>query len=579
MRKRSAAFHVGVFLPLLLGLVPLASCRREASDFPRSNTPDEHEDWFVDQSRAAGLTFVHFNGMSGGYYFPEHVAPGVGLLDYDNDSDLDVFLVQGRMLGPGNTLEDAPGGRLYRNDLDIHSDGTRTVRFTDVTEESGIDAREYGLGVAAGDFTNDGCVDLYVTNFGPNQLFRNNCDGTFSDVSGKAGADDPGFSVSAAFLDYDRDGWLDLYVGNYVQYRVDANVTCRGLTGGRDYCSPRVYRPQADRLYRNKGDGTFVDATGDALIGGQFGPTLGVVADDFNADGWADIFVANDGEANQLWINQRNGTFQNRAPLAGVALNADGKAVAGMGVDAGDFDNDGDDDIFLTTLTTEANTLFVNDGTGMFEDRSASSGLGAPSLAYTGWGTAWIDFDNDGWLDLLTVNGTIQARVGRSGESFPYDQRRQLFRNLGSGRFEEVTSQAGAAFQLSEVGRGAAFGDIDNNGTMDVVVANDNGPARLLINQVGRRNHWLGVTLVGGSQAPRDMPGARVAVIRKARTLWRHAHADGSYASANDVRVLVGLGPSAEGPRVRVIWPDGGAEEWSEVPIDQWTTLRKGSGH
>jgi hypothetical protein len=567
--------------------VLLASCSGESS---RVVQPEQsHEEWFTDQTEEAGLDFVHFNGMSGEFYFPEHVSPGVGLLDYDNDGDVDVFLVQGQMLGVGKTLKDAVvrpqdaqlplRGRLYRNDL-AGLAGTRTLRFTDVTDESGVDAHGYGMGVATGDFTNDGCVDMYVTNFGPNQLFRNNCDGTFTDVSRKAGVDDPGFSVSAAFLDYDRDGWLDLYVGNYVHFSVEANVTCRGLIGGRDYCSPRVYRAQPHRLYRNQGDGTFGDVTAEALVGGHFGPALGVVAGDFNSDGWIDIFVANDGEANQLWINQRDRTFQNRAALAGVAFNADGKAVAGMGVDAGDFDNDGDEDVFLTTLTTEANTLFVNDGTGMFEDRTARSGLGAPSLAYTGWGAAWIDFDNDTWLDLLTVNGTIQAVEGRADEPFPYDQRKQLFRNLGNGRFEEVTGQAGAVFQLSEVGRGAAFGDLNNDGGIDVVVANANGPARLLINHMGRRNHWLGVRLLGGPGTPRDMLGARIAVFRReGPPLWRRAHTDGSYASANDPRVLVGLGGTTEPPRVRVLWPSGRVEEWPEVPIDRWTTLHEGGGH
>jgi predicted small lipoprotein YifL len=587
-RAPVAAFTVSAATALLVVLPTLAGCGGPRGGVPPSEAQAPVE-WFTDETEAAGLAFVHFNGMSGEFYFPEHLAPGAGLLDYDGDGDLDVFLVQGRMIGTGKTLKDALvpprqaqlplKSRLFRNDLKVHDDGTRSLKFTDVTRESGIDASGYGMGVAAGDFTNDGCVDIYVTNFGPNQMFRNNCDGTFTDVSRETGVDDPGFSVSAAFLDYDRDGWLDLFVGNYVPYSVDANPACRGLIGGRDYCSPRVFRAQPDRLYRNQRGRGFVDVTARALRGGRFGPALGVVAADYDADGWVDLFVANDGESNQLWMNQRDGTFEDRAGLAGVAFNVDGKAVAGMGVDAGDFDNDGDEDVFLTTLTTEANTLFINGGNGLFEDRSARSGLGGASLPYTGWGTGWIDVDNDGWLDLLTVNGTIQAQEGRTGNPFPYDQRKQLFHNLGNGRFNEVSSRSGVAFQISEVGRGAAFGDIDNDGAVDVVIANDNGPARLLLNRQGRRNHWLGLRLLGGMDTPRDMLGVRVAIMRNAgSTLWRRARSDGSYASANDPRVLAGLGGSTETPRVRVLWPSGHVEEWSEVPIDRWTTLRQGGG-
>lgn len=558
-----------------------------AADISAGRGPGPGGEWFTDRAKESGLDFVHFNGASGEYYFPEIMGAGAAMLDYDGDGDLDVFMVQGQMLGAGKTLDDARlpprtrlplKGRLYRNDLQIRADGTRSLRFTDVTDASKIDARGYGMGVAAGDFNNDGCVDLYVTNFGPNQLFRNNCDGTFTDVSARSGTDDPGWGVSAAFLDYDRDGWLDLYVGNYVRYTIDADIKCPGLAGGRDYCPPRTYRAQPDRLYHNQ-RGTFVDVTAKALVGGEFGPALGVVTADFNADGWIDIYVANDGEANQLWINQRDGTFRNTALLSGAAFNADGKAEAGMGVDAGDFDNDGDEDLFITHLTTETNTLYVNDGSGAFKDQSARSELGPPSLVYTGFGAAWFDFDNDGWLDLLTVNGKVQGLEGRSKDFFPYDQRKQLFRNLRDGRFEEVTGAAGAVFQRSAVGRGAAFGDVDNDGDTDVVVANANGPVELLINEIGARNHWLGARLVGSGNTPRDMLGARIAVTRKnGPTLWRRARSDASYASANDPRVLVGLGDSTEAPTVRVTWPDGRAEEWPDMPIDRWTTLREGGG-
>ena len=546
--------------------------------------------WFTDQAEESGLDFVHFNGASGNVYFPEIMAAGAGFLDYDNDGDLDVYLVQGQMLGEGRTLSDAlfpPGGplplkgRLYRNDLTVQEDGTRELRFTDVTDESALDARGYGMGVAAGDIDNDGWVDLYLTNFGPNQLFRNNRDGTFTDISSQSGTADPGWGVSAAFVDYDRDGWLDLYVGNYVSYELETGTTCTTTAGAPDYCSPQVYPPQPDRLYRNQGNGSFADVSGAALVGRPVGPALGVVTADFDGDGWIDIYVANDGQDNQLWMNQRDGTFRNMGLLSGVSVSGEGRAEAGMGVDAGDFDRDGDEDLFITHLRGQTNTLYINNGSGVFEDRSALTGIGSPSLGYTGFGTTWVDVDNDGWLDVLVVNGAVTTIQGlaRVRHPFPYGQPNQLFRNVGHGRFEEITSLAGTAFQLAEVSRGAAFGDVDNDGDVDVLVSNTNGPVRLFIN-IGSRNRWVGLRLVGTSATGgRDMLGALVEISRRTGpTLWRRARADGSYASANDPRVLVGLGASPDPPRVRVRWPDGGRDEWREVPLDRWTTLRKGEG-
>ena len=554
---------------------------------PASNAladPRASQDWFVERAAAAGLRFVHFNGMSGEFYFPETLPAGVGVLDYDHDGDLDVYVVQGQMLGEGKTLSQALfppigqpplKGRLYRNDLQVRPDGTRTLHFTDVTDVSGIDARGYGMGIATGDVDNDGCIDLYLTYLGrPNQLFHNNCDGTFTDVSTHSGVDGSGWGVSASFLDYDRDGWLDLYVGNYVQYDIKADQKCTNLTGARDYCTPAVYHAQPDRLYHNNRDGTFTDVTATALVGGPFGPALGVVSADFNNDGWIDVYVANDTAENLLWINQRDGTFKNMGLLSGAALSADGKAGASMGVDAGDFDNDGDEDIFVTRLPAEGSNLHVNDGSGQFEDLSARSQLGPASLGYSGFGTAWFDFDNDGWLDLLAVNGAIQAVKGRGADPFPYAERRLLFRNRGDGRFTDVTAEAGAVFKELDVGRGAAFGDIDNDGDVDVLVSNLNGPVRLLTNNIGTRNHSVCLRLVG--EGGRDMLGARVEVIRHAKpTLWRRVKTDGSYASANDPRVLVGLGESTEAPAVRVRWPDGRVQEWPRVAIDQCTTLQQ----
>ena len=547
--------------------------------------------WFAERAAESGLDFVHFNGASGKVYFPEIMAAGAALLDYDNDGDLDAYLVQNRMLDAGTPPSQALvppraplplRSRLYRNDLQTADDGTPAPRFVDVTAESGIVTPGYGMGVAAGDYDNDGWVDLYLTNYGPNQLLRNNRDGSFTDVSRISGTGDSGWAVSASFVDYDRDGWLDLYVGNYVVYDVDTGTTCTNAGGAPEYCAPRVYPPQLDRLYRNRGDGTFADVSAAALAGRRPGPALGVVTADFDGDGWIDIYVANDGQENDLWLNRRDGTFSNAGPLSGAAVSADGMPEAGMGVDAGDVDLDGDEDLFMTHLRGETNTLYVNDGAGLFQDRSAGAGLGSPSLGNTGFGAAWVDVDNDTWLDLFVVNGAVAAMrdPGRANDPFPYGQPNQVFRNLGDGRFEDLTDRAGAAVRLSDVSRGAAFGDVDNDGDVDVLVNNTNGPARLFINSVGNRKHWIGLRLAGGREAPatgRDMLGARVGIVRRdGPTLWRRARADGSYASANDPRVLVGLGDAADVLAVRVIWPSGRIEEWQNVAVDRWTTLREG---
>ena len=579
----------------LVVLVLLTGCRAGRGDNPRppassaEAVSSERGDWFTDRAAEAGLDFSHFNGMTGEFYYAEIMAPGAGLIDYDNDGDLDVFLVQGRMLeagkSPGLALVPPKGsqsleGRLYRNDLEVHADGTRTLRFTDVTAASGIKARGYGMGVAAADFNNDGCVDLLITNLGPNQLYRNNCDGTFTDVSTALGAAPagPSWSVSASFLDYDRDGWLDLFIGHYVTYSLTMNIRCFLPSGGPNYCPPQVYRAQPSTLYHNNRDGTFSDVTAAAGMATEFGPTLGVSTADFNGDGWIDIYVANDGQPNQLWINQHNGTFTNTALLSGTAVGEVGTAKSSMGVDAGDFDNDGDEDLLVTTLTGQGSDLFVNDGAGVFSEQGAPAGVRTPSLPLTGFGVGWLDIDNDGWLDILSVNGAVSRDPQRPKEPFSLQQRRQLLHRVENGRFEDVTGRAGEVFQLAEVGRGAAFGDIDNDGRTDVVVANDAGPVRLLINTLANRYHWIGLRLVGLTP-PRDMLGARVGIVRShGAAIWRRARSDGSYASANDPRVLVGLGASDERPSVSVRWPSGRTETFTDVAVDRYTTLAEGRG-
>jgi hypothetical protein len=583
-----------------LAALALVSCGGDKNPVPSTAASAPAEEWFVERAKETGLDFVHFNGMSGEQYYPEIMAPGVALFDYDNDGDLDVYLVQGAMLGK-KTLKEATfpptgplGDRLFRNDLVVGADGKRTLHFTDVTAQSGINVTSYGMGVAAADYDNDGFVDIYRTGLSGSVMLHNNGNGTFTDVTPKTGVGNPnGWGVSAAFVDYDRDGWLDLYVGNYLLYSIAGDLDCLSVTGQHDYCPPNSYRAQPDRLYHNRGNGTFEDVTSRALVGGADGPALGISTADFNGDGWIDIYVGNDGQPNQLWINQTNGTFKDTAFISGAAVNGQGNSEASMGVDAGDYDNDGDEDIFITNWLAQMNILYANMGGGVFEDRKAASGLGPPSLAKTGFGTAWFDYDNDSWLDLLTANGSVsiieaQARVN---DPFPLKMLNQLYRNLGNGRFEDVSTKAGKAFTLNDVSRGAAFGDIDNDGDEDVVIGTAAGPTRLLINNIGNKNHWVGLRLVGrvlsdapgqaGPKGPalRDQIGARVEIIRKnGGPLWRRARSDGSYASANDPRVLVGLGSSTDPVRLKVSWPDGKTEAFGDVPVDRWTTVTEGAG-
>ncbi|HEX2491096.1 MAG TPA: VCBS repeat-containing protein, partial [Blastocatellia bacterium] len=438
---------------------------------------------FLELAAKTGLSFTHVNGASGQYYLAEEMGAGVALFDYDRDGDLDVFLVQGGSL---ETDAKAAAGRpvtsrLFRNDLTVASSGSPKLSFTDVSERAGIDLRAYGMGVATGDYDNDGDLDLFVTSFGPETLYRNNGDGTFTDVTKDAGVSDGFWSTSAAFVDHDRDGDLDLFVANYLDFTLAGNKVCQDGVGARDYCSPRAFRPVPDRFYRNEGGGRFTDATEIAGITKADGAGLGVSTGDYNGDGWLDLYVANDATPNQLWINQRNGTFKDEGLLSGSALNAAGNPEGSMGIASGDFDLDGDEDLFITNIIGETFALYVNDGQGNFDDARVKTGVAAPTAAFTGFGTDWFDYDNDGWLDLFIANGAVNIVEAQRGEKFPFRMRNQLFRNTGKGRFEETSRAGGPAFDRAEIGRGAAFGDVDNDGDVDVVVTTNGGPVRLLL--------------------------------------------------------------------------------------------------
>ena len=529
--------------------------------------------------------------MSGAYFFPEMIPAGVGLFDMDNDGDLDVYFVHrdacsGRT-GPSMTRSRRPGstrtelrGRLYSATTSIvQPDGTRHLSFTDVTETSGIDARDYGMAIATGDVDNDGWTDRL-----PDELRREPSvpqhRGRHASRTSppRAGSGTPGGGYPPRSSTTTATGGSTSTSGTTCSTTPPPTVPARALTGRRDYCTPEVYEPQADRLYRNLGNARFDDVTARALVGGPFGPALGVSTADFDDDGWMDIYVANDKQENLLLDEPRRrhageprAALGNRPQRGGPGRGQHGRRRRRL------RQRRGRGPVRDPPARPRATICTSTAGSGQFEDRSAASGLGPASLGFTGFGTAWLDYDNDGWLDLLAVNGSIEADRRRLDAAFPYDERNLLLRNLQTGRFEgrDGPGRVGAPALRGQPGGGLR--DIDNDGDIDVLVTNVNGPARLLLNQIGTRHRWVGLDLARSER--RSPLGTRVEVTTADGTrLHRRSRADGSYASANDRRVLVGLGASTTPPRVRVRWPDGRREAWAEIALDRWTVLREGEG-
>ncbi len=520
----------------------------------------------IEVAGPSGLTFTHSSGATGRFYLPEITGSGVGLVDYDNDGDLDVLFAQGAPLGADSPPPAMPGNRLFRSEL-IPSG--RLV-FTDVSSQVGDLGGGFAIGIAAGDIDNDADIDVLITGVSGNALLRND-GGRFVDVTDEAGVGDGRWNASASFSDYDLDGDLDLFITAYVGGAISANRPCRNGAGQPDYCSPGNFEPLPDRLYANDGAGRFTDVSEAAGIAASAGNGLGVVAADFNGDGAPDFYVANDQTGNHLWLNRGDGSFDETALMAGAAYNANGRAEASMGVTSGDFDADGDEDLFMTHLNGETNTLFRNEGDASFVDLTDRANLGSGSLQYTGWGAKWIDFDNDSDLDLFVANGAVMLDAAHA--DIPYGQRNQLWLNR-DGRFESL---ADVSLEPANNSRGTAFGDIDNDGDIDFVVSNNNGPASLYLNQTNGARHWLSVRLAG-RQNNLEGIGARIAVMVPGQpTRWQRVGRDGSFASANDVRAHFGLGAATKAD-VGIVWPNGLREVHRSLPADRVVSLTEGEG-
>jgi hypothetical protein len=550
-----------------IGSVLASTGRLTASTFPGQPPSPDFEEI---SASATGISWVHVSGRSSMAHLPETVGAGCAFLDYDNDGWMDIYLVNsGRcdFYEPAQPLRNA----LYRN----NRDGT----FTDVTQKAGVPGDAYGMGVAVGDYDGDGFPDLYVTQYPHSILYHNNGDGTFTDVTSKAGVAAPGWATSAVWFDYDNDGRLDLFVCHFVDYSKSKLKFCGDtLSGERFYCIPSIYDPMPCWLFHNNGDGTFTDVSKESGISQSLAKAWGVVAADLNNDGRMDLYVTNDTVPNFLFANRGKGRFEEIGLLAGVGVNVFGKPRSGMGVDAADYDQDGRIDLFEANVDHEMYSLYHNDGNEAFSDVANPTGLGAATRMMSGWGLKFFDYDNDGDLDLLLCNGHPDDSVDKRVEGVKFLEPLLLFHNTGKG-FENVSQRSGPVFSKPLSGRGLALGDFDNDGSVDVLVAQNNAAPVLVRNNVGRQNHWLGVRLVG-TKTNIDAIGAKITY--QSGDLKRHHFkvGGGSYLSSHDPRMVLGLGKRSKIDWLEIQWPQpsGKTERFVELPIDSYITIVEGQG-
>lgn len=526
---------------------------------------------FTDVRQAAGITFKQDATATEEKYYLETMGTGLGWIDYDQDGLLDLYFVQSAatdIYKPPQPLRSA----LYRN----NGDGT----FTDLTEKASVGAEGlYGQGVAVGDYDNDGYPDLYLMGYGRAILFHNNANGTFTDVTDKAGVTDRGqWPASAGWFDYDKDGWLDLVVANYIEWAPKNNIWCgEHRPGYRSYCHPDNYKGQRVKLFRNNRDGTFADVSEKSGVGAPEAKGMGVVLADLNNDGWTDIFVANDTWPNFLFLNHRDGTFRDVSFSSGVAASEDGKYEAGMGTDAADVDGDGWFDLYVTHLDFELHRLYRNNRDETFDDVTYSSGIGNKAILLSGVSMKFCDYDNDGWNDVLQVNGAMLDNIHLYHSEVSYEEPKLMFRNLGGGKFEKVSEHLGPDFMRPAAGRGLAVGDFDNDGDLDAAINIRGDYPQLLRNDGGNANHWLEVKLVG-TRSNRDGIGAALKLIAEGFTQHEQSKGGMSYMSANDPRIHFGLGRRKTIESLEITWPSGTVDRLSNVPINQIITVKEGAG-